>query len=96
MMGSIEVERLGGFAGFGGPGSRLQSRGTVNTSDLSDSEKQAVEDLFVRPSSSTAHASPDAFTYRLTRETPVGSQSVDVMEHEVPQALKAAVKDRIA
>jgi hypothetical protein len=93
-MANVEVERVGGFAGFGTPGSRLQSRGTADTSSLSDSDRDAVEKLFTRAVPVSA-ASPDGFIYRLTRQTPAGPQSVEVAEEHVPNALRAVVRDRI-
>jgi hypothetical protein len=89
-MAKVEVERLGGFAGFGGPGSRLRSRGSVDTSALPESDRKAVENLFAQPPS-VADVTPDGFVYRLTQ----GTQTIEVPEQHVPGALKAAVKDRI-
>ena len=93
-MSNVEVERVGGFAGFGAPGSRLQSRGTADTSALSDSDRDAVEKLFAR-AAPVSPANPDGFMYRLTRQTPAGPQSIEVAEEHVPTALRAVVKDRI-
>ena len=93
-MARVDIERLGGFAGFGGPGSRLQSRGTVDTSDLSESDRNVVELLFAQAPPAWP-ASADGFIYRLTRQTGAGPQTIDVGEQHVPDAVKAAVKDTI-
>jgi hypothetical protein len=92
-MDRVHVERIGGIAGFGGP--HLKSRGQVTLSDLSSSDRQAVQGLFSEPEkASTAHpGEADAFRYRLTRETPMGPQTVEVPGHAVPQALKDSVTD---
>ncbi len=94
-MPRVEVERVGGFAGFGGPGSRLQSRGTVETSALSDDDRDAVDKLFARVHPAPAAVNPDGYIYRLTRQTREGTQTIEVAEAHVPEALRAAVKDRI-
>jgi hypothetical protein len=93
-MATVEVERVGGFAGFGGPGSRLHSRGTVDTAALAGADRDAVEKLFARASPAPA-ITPDAFLYRLTRQTEGGPQTIEVAEQHVPEALRSVVKDRI-
>ena len=90
----VDIERLGGFAGFGGPGSRLQSRGTVDTSALTEPDKQAIETLFAKPAP-PLRVQPDGYLYRLTRHTDSGQQTIEVADQQVPDTLKAAVKDRI-
>lgn len=93
-MGEVRVEQLGGFAGFGGP--HLKSWGVVNLSSLSRADRAAVDALFQRSrASSTAPAYPDQFRYRLTRETAAGTETVEVLEHEVPDVLKASVSPRV-
>ena len=93
-MATVDVERLGGLAGFGGPGSRLQSRGTVDMSALSESDRTAIDNLFAR-GTPAQHPTPDSYTYRLTRDTDGGRETVEVAERDVPQAIRTAVKDRI-
>ncbi|HEY4079903.1 MAG TPA: protealysin inhibitor emfourin [Burkholderiaceae bacterium] len=95
----LQVERLGGLAGFGGSGGRLRSHGEVAASALSARDQQAVHALFAQPSSSSRPAPPshpDGFRYRLTRQTPQGPQSVEVPEAHVPEAVRAVVKDELA
>jgi len=93
-MARVDVERIGGFAGFGGPGSRLQSSGTLDTSALADADRDSIERLFASPAPSSA-PNPDGYVYRLTRQTLSGSQTVEVPEQRVPDAVRRVVKDRI-
>ena len=89
----VDVERLGGLAGFGGPGGRLRSHGRVHPARLADADRRTIEALFTTPP--PAAAMPDAFRYRLTRLTPQGPQSVEVPESAVPQAVREAVRDEL-
>jgi len=93
-MTRLEVERLGGIAGFGLPGSRLRSRGQVEIGDLAPADRQAIEALFDHPPGGP-HL-PDAFRYRLTLQTPGGRQVVEVPEQHVPPAVRSVVQDEIA
>jgi len=89
----VKIERIGGSAGFGVPGSRLQSFGEVALSELSDADRSAVEALFERPRPSTAM--PDHFRYRITRQTQSGPQTIEVSEDYVPPVLRNSVKDQL-
>jgi len=91
-MDRITIERLGGFAGFGLPGSRIKSRGDVALSELSPADRSAVAALFERKDHG-GPGPPDAFRYRLTRQTTQGSETVEVPEHVVPEAIRNRVKD---
>jgi len=92
-MDQITVERLGGFGGFGLPGGHLRSRGQVEQAKLSPADRAAVDALFDNPPKGPPK--PDGFTYRLTRQTAKGPQTVEVAEQHVPDALKASVKDEL-
>jgi len=85
----LKIERVGGFAGFGGP--HLKSRGEVALSDLSDADQKTVEALFADPKKvPAAHpGQADAFSYRITR----GATTIEVPEHAVPSTIKNSVKD---
>ncbi len=89
----LEVERVGGLAGFGTAGSRLRSHGEVDMAALSASDRQLVESLFAGPPATPGR--PDEFRYRLTRWTDKGSESVEVSESQVPAAVRSSVKDEI-
>lgn len=93
-MDRLDIERVGGFAGFGGHGSHLRSRGQLDGSRLSTADKQAVEALFNNPSKA-APPTADGFRYRITRHTANGSKTIEIPEEHVPDALKTAVKDEI-
>ena len=91
-MDRVHVERIGGFAGFGLPGSHLESRGEMALSELSHADRSALDTLFVgavRAESKVA----DGFRYRITRETAAGTQTIEAPEAEVPLVLKNSVKD---
>lgn len=90
----IEVEKLGGFAGFGQPGARMRSRGRIDAGKLSAAEQAALEGLFESPPAAPAQ-SRDAFRYRLTRQTGKGPQTVEVHENAVPEAVRACVVDEL-
>jgi hypothetical protein len=96
-MDEIKVEQLGGFAGFGGP--HLESSGIVSLPNLSDADRKTVDELFRRgqhresPVSDSSQA--DQFRYRLTRRTENGTISVDALESEIPDALKASITTKL-
>lgn len=95
----IEVEKLGGLAGFGLPGARLRSRGKIDPANLAAAERAAVETLFSEQpevSSSSPSQARDAFRYRLTRHTDAGPQSVEVAEAAVPASVRNCVTDELA
>jgi hypothetical protein len=91
----LQIERTGGFGGFGGP--HLKSRGELALSDLSPADRQAVEDLFNHPEKAKQPPPGAAgfFNYVITRQTAAGTQTVTVPETAVPAALKDIVRDVI-
>ena len=88
-MDRLKIERVGGFAGFGGP--HLKSRGEVAVSDLSAADQKTLDALFADPKKvPAAHpGQADAFTYKITR----GARTIEVPEHAVPSTIKNSVKD---
>lgn len=96
-MDEVMIEQLGGFAGFGGP--HLESSGTVSLSNLSDVDRERVNELFKRHQHENAleptSAQADQFKYRLTRRTQNRTVSIEAAESEVPDALKASLKTKI-
>ena len=86
----LTIERLGGLAGFGGPGAKIRGRGRVDLNTLSASDRAAVDALFTRPRGDATPAS-DAFRYKISR----GDEAVDVPEDALPQAVVNAVKDEL-
>jgi hypothetical protein len=92
-MTQIDVERIGGFGGFGNPGAHIRSRGTVDATQLAPADARTLEALFAAPPGESPQ--PDAFRYRLTRHTSAGPQTVEVAEAHVPHAVKAVVRDEL-
>ena len=90
----LKIERLGGLAGIGLPGSRIRSQGQVDPSTLPPHDQKTVESLFADNHRSTPDVT-DGFRYRLTRKTSGGDQSVEVPEHLMPPILVSAVKDEL-
>jgi len=84
----LKVERIGGFAGFGG--SHLKSRGELSTSELSPADSAVLDALFHDDTHAGA-ANPDGFVYRITRN----EKTIEVPEHKVPEAVKNAVQDTL-
>jgi hypothetical protein len=92
-MDRVQIERIGGLAGFGGP--HLKSRGELALSDLSAADRQAVEGLFKEPQKA-APAPPGPvhpFRYLITRQTASGPQTIEVPESAVPAVVRDSVKD---
>jgi emfourin len=95
-MDKLKVRRVGGFAGFGIPGSRLESSGERAFSELSAADQAAVEALFRNPTARRgSEQERDTFRYRITRTVKGQDQTVEVPESAVPQALKACVSDKL-
>ena len=88
----LKVERLGGFAGFGGP--HLKSRGEFSTSELSPADLAAIDALFQEGEHAGA-ANPDGFVYRISRNAGGREQTIEVPEHKVPEAIRNSVKDTL-
>lgn len=93
----LRIERKGGLAGAGLPGSRIKSRGVVDLRALSPADREAIERLFKGASSEPSHARghADDFQYYLTRSTPGGDKTVVVSGDDVPEAVRNAVEDEI-
>jgi hypothetical protein len=90
----LEIERVGGFAGFGSPGAHICSKGSVEVASLSAPDQRKIQALF--ESSATADApQPDAFRYRVTRHSSQGSKTIEVAAERVPAAVRAMVKDQL-
>lgn len=94
-MDPVDVERLGGFGGFGLPGSHLRSRGRIDPASLGAADRQAVEALFARRGP-PAVPQPDGFRYRLTRRVAGRTEIVEVVEQDVPAPVRDCVRDELA
>ncbi len=94
-MGTLKVERVGGLAGYGAPGSALQATGEVAVAELSDDDQATVAKLFKAKGRVKASGPPiaDGFSYRMTRTASGKSQTIEVPEDAVPAAVLATVKE---
>lgn len=86
----LDIERLGGFAGFGG--GHLRSRGSVHGHQLQPEDRDHVAKLLAGKGP-IAPIMPDGFRYRLTLAGT--GQSVEVAEAAVPEVLRACVQDEL-
>jgi hypothetical protein len=93
-MNRLKIERVGGLAGMGLPGSRLKSSGEQQLSALSADDQASVEAMFRNPPQESRQMR-DGFRYRITRIIDGKEQSVEVPESAVPAALKACVTDKL-
>ena len=84
----IQVERLGGFAGFGQPGAALRSHGTLRLAQLSPQAQATLAAWFDHPPPAPTVGNDD-FTYRLTRQGPAGAQVVELPAALVPALLRS-------
>lgn len=94
-MSLILVERLGGLAGFGGPNARLRSRGQIALPDLSEAQRETLEQLFQLKEKSTVSEMRDGFRYRISRPTRSDNESIELPEATVPAWITACVKDEL-
>lgn len=94
-MGILKIERIGGFAGYGGANSRLKSDGEMPFATLSSADQREVEAMFAARGAVDASPVRDGFRYRITRSVNGMPEVIEVPESVVPQALVGCVKDRI-
>jgi hypothetical protein len=94
-MAILHVEKLGGIAGFGGGKSRIRSHGTISTTELSQTDNEAVESLFRTGGKIEAARGADGFRFRISRDTEAGTETIEVPEEHVPTVLMSSVKDEL-
>lgn len=92
-MSKLKIERLGGLAGFGGSISHLRSQGIMDMKELSETDKETIEQLFSSRAEIENNQAGDTFRYRLSRQTSSGTESIEIDEKKIPEALKRYVKD---
>ena len=92
--GRIDIERFGGLAAYGMPGSRIRSRGAIMAKDLSISDQALLRELFLSPAEAPSWLR-DSFRYHLTRQSDCGPQTVIVGEAGVPESIRDAVHDEL-
>ncbi len=95
----LRVERFGGLGGFGLPGAHVRSVGELEYASLDATTRQAVDRLFAggaaaQPGAAGA-ALRDGFRYRIMRGDAAAQRSVVVAEAQVPEELRACVRDQL-
>lgn len=90
----VDIERLGGFAGFGG--GHLRSRGSAEGHELAPAVRAKVASLLDGTAAKPAAVpgAADGFRYRLTLAS--SGKSVEVPESAVPAELRDKVHDELA
>ena len=93
----LEIERLGGLAGMGLPGSHIRSRAVVEGRALSAEESQSVAALFANPSTASAAETTgaDGFRYKLTLHRRDDCQKIEVSEAALLLSLQQRVQDEL-
>ena len=94
----LDVERLGGLAGMGLPGSRIRSVGCVQGHELSAAERSRLGALFSGRKPAAEHpGAADGFRYRLTlhRAGAAKPEVVEVPEAAVPAKVRDCVSDEL-
>jgi hypothetical protein len=93
----LEIERLGGFAGIGLPGSHIRSRARLRGSELNDKERDAVDKLFKTRTGAVPppQTGADAFRYRLKLHGSDSQSEIEVGEADLPASLKDRVQDEL-
>lgn len=93
----LDVERLGGFAGMGGPGARIRSTGSLHGRELSAADRGRVAALFGGAKPPDGHpGAADGFRYRLTLHRDGASPAVvEVPEAAVPGPVRDCVHDEL-
>ena len=92
---TVDVERIGGFGGFGLPGSHIRSHGQMAWRLLSDADRKAVEHLLARKGGPPAGKGADGFRYRITVQRAGQPITVEAAEDEVPASLRNCVSDEL-
>ena len=91
----IDVERLGGFGGFGLPGSRIRSHGKLALSSLSTGEREALDAHLHSPRPAPGGPVADGFRYRITWRAAEEVKTLELPEALVPAALCDCVRDEL-
>ena len=94
-MAMLQVERLGGLAGFGGAGGHVRSMGQLDMETLSAEEQRVVEGLFQSKGMAQASEICDGFCYRISLISARRTETIQAMEVAVPIFLARCVKDEI-
>jgi len=90
----LKVERVGGFGGFGLPGSHLKSKGDVSISELPHDDLRVMDSLF-QGGVHSGTPKTDGFIYRITRKIGDHLKTIEVPEEHVPMSIRNCVKDTL-
>lgn len=93
----MEIERLGGLAGIGLPGSRIRSRALLRGSELSAEERESVDALFKARTDAVPppQTSADHFRYRLKLSAGRSRSEIEVGEADLLASLQERVQDEL-
>lgn len=94
-MALLQVERIGGLAGFGGVGAHIRSKGQLEMDELSPEEQGVIEGLFKSRSPAKATQIRDGFRYRISRSTSGRVETIEAAEEDIPSRLVHSVKDEL-
>ena len=90
--GRLHIERIGGHDRSGLPGSRVESRGGLELSQLSPADRQIIEELFNNSEEiKSPSGAADFESYCITRQTAAGLKTIQVPFNAAPAAVKKSV-----
>lgn len=91
------IERLGGLAGVGLPGSHIRSRAVLACKAMGAEESRCVAALFAAPppAGAAAGTGADGFRYRLTLRGKNSSREIEVAEAALLPSLQQRVQDEL-
>jgi hypothetical protein len=92
----IEIQKLGGLAGIGLPGSRIRSQVELRGSDLSPEERSSIEKLF-EPKAADGGGPPaaDPFRFQITLNSGRSRHEIVVGQADLLESLQARVHDEL-
>ena len=93
----LEIEKLGGLAGIGLPGSRIRSRVLLVGSELSADERKSIATLFKADPGAgrPAPAGSDGFRFRISLDHEGVRREIEVGERELIESLQTRVHDEL-
>ena len=91
----IEIERLGGIAGFGGPGAHVRSRGRLAYASLTATDQALLDQAFKSVGKRKVSLQRDRFSYRVSRTDVAGTVTIEVAAEHLPTALVQCVVDEL-
>jgi hypothetical protein len=95
LMASYIIEKLGGFAGFGGPSARIRSIGRINFSTLDETDQKILSDLVSGTVKLNQNYRPDEFRFRITTDEAEQQLMIELPESLTPLFIKNCVRDEL-